>query len=79
MAMSLGMGSKDLFYLWTVERQVQTGADANLQYAASRRRQRSFAIRQEFTAAHRKIDDMRQNAVVVEAHGDRRAFSEPIV
>src|SRR5713226_5245254 len=52
-----------------VERKIETRAYADLQYAALGCGHRSLAIGHETAVSHRQIDEMRQYAIRVEAHG----------
>src|SRR6266700_8360089 len=52
-----------------VERKIETRAHADLQYAALGGGHHSLAIWHETAVSHRQIDEIRQNAIRVEAHG----------
>lgn len=58
----------DLLHTRAVVRQVQTRPYANLEHTPMRMGQRSSAIGQELAIAHREIDDVRQDVIIVEAH-----------
>src|SRR6266700_181977 len=54
---------------WRVEWKIETRAHADLQYAALGCGHHSLAIWYELAVSHRQIDEMRQYAIRVEAHG----------
>ena len=49
-------------------RQIETGADADLEHATARHREHALSIGLKMAFAHVQVDDVRQDPFVVEAH-----------
>src|SRR5437588_7518548 len=56
-------------YLWPIERQVPARTDPDFEHAAFGRADHPLAIRPKLLVPHREIANLRQDDVVVEAHG----------
>ena len=67
--------AKYFAYTMCVERKIQPGAHANLKNPAFRRPYDSVSIRSKLTIPHGEVDQMRDNAVLVESHSFRTGES----
>ena len=61
-----------------VKRQVDAGADSDIENAALRRARDALAKGTQLLVAHRELDERRENPIIVESHLHETTSSESI-
>src|SRR5262249_52096942 len=60
--------AREFARLWTIERDVNARSNADFEHAALRGRDHALPIGQELAIAHREVDEMGYDPILIEAH-----------
>ena len=66
----MGIEAQNLGCMVGIQRQIQAGANTNLQNPTLGERHRALSIWRELAVPHCKIDQMRDNAILIESHAE---------